>query len=79
MASITAFLILLVLGPWFIARMRQFQIGQHIREDGPQTHLKKAGTPTMGGILICASIVVSTLLWTRPAMCPRCGSRWPAW
>jgi len=63
MASITAFLIVLVLGPWFIARMRQFQIGQHIRQDGPQTHLKKAGTPTMGGLLISASIVISTLLW----------------
>jgi len=65
MASITAFLILLVLGPWFIARMRQFQIGQHIRQDGPQSHLKKAGTPTMGGLLIVASIVISTLLWTN--------------
>jgi len=65
MASITAFLIILVLGPWFIARMRQFQIGQHIREDGPQSHLKKAGTPTMGGLLIVAAIVISTLLWTN--------------
>src|SRR5947208_15773217 len=65
MASITAFLILLVLGPWFIARMRQFQIGQHIREDGPQSHLKKAGTPTMGGVLIIISIVIPTLLWTN--------------
>jgi len=65
MASITAFLILLVLGPWFIARMRQFQVSQHIREDGPQSHLKKAGTPTMGGLLISASIVISTLLWAN--------------
>jgi phospho-N-acetylmuramoyl-pentapeptide-transferase len=45
--------------------MRQFQIAQHIREDGPQSHLKKAGTPTMGGLLIVASIVVSTLLWAN--------------
>src|SRR5580765_6278577 len=65
MASITAFLILLVLGPWFIERMRQFQIAQYIRQDGPQSHLKKAGTPTMGGLLISASIVVSTLLWAN--------------
>src|SRR5690348_10370512 len=65
MASITAFLILLVLGPWFIARMRQFQIGQFIRQDGPQTHLKKAGTPTMGGLLIGASIIISSLLWAN--------------
>ena len=65
MASITAFLILLVLGPWFIARMRQFQIGQNIREDGPKSHLKKAGTPTMGGLLIGAAILVSTLLWAN--------------
>ena len=49
MASITAFLILLVLGPWFIERMRQFQIAQYIRQDCPQTHLKKEGTPTKGG------------------------------
>jgi phospho-N-acetylmuramoyl-pentapeptide-transferase len=65
MASITAFLILLVLGPWFIERMRQFQVSQHIREDGPQSHLKKAGTPTMGGLLIVASILISTLLWAN--------------
>jgi len=65
MASITAFLILLVLGPWFIERMRQFQIAQYIRQDGPQSHLKKAGTPTMGGLLIVASIVISTLLWAN--------------
>src|ERR1700675_2467037 len=65
MASITAFLILLVLGPWFMVRMLQFQVSQHIREDGPQSHLKKAGTPTMGGLLIVASIVISTLLWAK--------------
>ena len=55
----------IVLGPWLIARLRQFQIGQHIREDGPQSHQKKAGTPTMGGLLICFSIVVPTLLWAN--------------
>src|SRR3981081_422918 len=62
-ASLTAMFLCIVLGPWFIARLRKFQIGQHIREDGPQSHLKKAGTPTMGGLLICAAIVISTLLW----------------
>src|ERR1700722_7882009 len=63
MASITAFLISIVLGPWLISRLRQYQIGQHIREDGPQSHQKKAGTPTMGGVLIIISVVVPTLLW----------------
>ncbi len=65
MATLTAMLISLVLGPWLIARLRQFQIGQHIREDGPQSHHKKAGTPTMGGLLICVSIVLPTLLWSN--------------
>jgi phospho-N-acetylmuramoyl-pentapeptide-transferase len=65
MASITAFLLSIVLGPWLIARLRQYQIGQHIREDGPQSHQKKAGTPTMGGLLICLSIVVPTVLWAN--------------
>jgi phospho-N-acetylmuramoyl-pentapeptide-transferase len=51
------------LGPWLIHRLRQFQIGQYIREDGPKSHQKKAGTPTMGGVLIIISIVVPTLLW----------------
>src|SRR5262250_2659496 len=65
MASITAFLLAIYVGPWLIARLRQFQIGQYIREDGPQGHQKKAGTPTMGGLLICLSIVVPTLLWAN--------------
>src|SRR5437764_15466445 len=64
MATLTAMLLSLALGPWLIARLRDFQIGQHIREDGPQSHQKKAGTPTMGGLLICVSIVVLTLLWS---------------
>jgi phospho-N-acetylmuramoyl-pentapeptide-transferase len=63
MASLTALLLSLALGPWIIARLRAFQIGQHIREDGPKSHQKKAGTPTMGGLLICVSIIVPTLLW----------------
>src|SRR5215467_13612373 len=65
MASLTALGLSLVLGPWLIARLRQFQIGQHIREDGPQSHQKKAGTPTMGGLLIVVSILIPTLLWAN--------------
>jgi phospho-N-acetylmuramoyl-pentapeptide-transferase len=64
-ASITALVISLVLGPWLISRLRVFQIGQQIREEGPKSHQKKAGTPTMGGLLIVVSIVVPTLLWTN--------------
>ena len=52
MAFFTAMLLSILMGPWLIARLRQFQIGQHIREDGPKSHLKKAGTPTMGLSLI---------------------------
>jgi phospho-N-acetylmuramoyl-pentapeptide-transferase len=62
-ASLTALFLCLVLGPWLIAKLRQFQIGQQIREEGPKSHQKKAGTPTMGGVLIVISIVVPTLLW----------------
>ena len=65
MATLTAMLLSIALGPWLIARLREFQIGQHIREDGPQSHRKKAGTPTMGGLLICVSIVAPTLLWSN--------------
>jgi phospho-N-acetylmuramoyl-pentapeptide-transferase len=66
-ASITALLLSVALGPWLISKLRQFQIGQYIREDGPKSHMKKAGTPTMGGILIIISIVVPTLLWANLA------------
>jgi phospho-N-acetylmuramoyl-pentapeptide-transferase len=62
-ASISALLLCVVLGPWLIRRLRDFQIGQHIRDEGPKSHQKKAGTPTMGGLLIVISIVVPTLLW----------------
>src|SRR5579872_3530045 len=65
MASLTALLLSIFLGPWLIARLREFQIGQHIREDGPKSHQKKAGTPTMGGLLIVTSIVVPTLMWAN--------------
>jgi phospho-N-acetylmuramoyl-pentapeptide-transferase len=53
----------IALGPWLINRLREFQIGQFIREEGPKSHQKKAGTPTMGGVLIIISIVIPTLLW----------------
>ena len=62
-ASLTALFLCIVLGPWLIGKLRQFQIGQYIREEGPKSHQKKAGTPTMGGVLIIISIVVPTLLW----------------
>jgi phospho-N-acetylmuramoyl-pentapeptide-transferase len=63
-ASLTALLIGLLIGPFVIERLREFQIGQYIREDGPQSHQKKGGTPTMGGVLICISILIPTLLWS---------------
>lgn len=59
----TAFLLCWLWGPHFIRRMKNYQIGQTIREDGPQTHLKKAGTPTMGGGLILISTLIPCLLW----------------
>ena len=64
LASLTALFLCIVLGPWLINKLREFQIGQHIREEGPRSHQSKAGTPTMGGVLIIISIVVPTLLWT---------------
>ena len=62
-ASLTALLISLVLGPWMIRQLRDFQIGQIIRQEGPQSHRAKAGTPTMGGLLILSSALIPTLLW----------------
>jgi phospho-N-acetylmuramoyl-pentapeptide-transferase len=62
-ASLTALFLCIVLGPWLIRKLREFQIGEHIREDGPKSHYRKAGTPTMGGVLIVISVVISTLLW----------------
>jgi phospho-N-acetylmuramoyl-pentapeptide-transferase len=63
LASLTALFISLALGPWVIRRLRAMQIGQYIREEGPQRHQAKAGTPTMGGLLIVTSIIIPTLLW----------------
>ncbi|HEY1813709.1 MAG TPA: phospho-N-acetylmuramoyl-pentapeptide-transferase [Kofleriaceae bacterium] len=62
-AAITALLLSFILGPWFIERLKARQIGETIRSDGPQSHKKKAGTPTMGGSLILFCLAVSTLLW----------------
>jgi phospho-N-acetylmuramoyl-pentapeptide-transferase len=62
-ASMTALVISLVMGPWLIRRLRDFQIGQVIRQEGPESHRAKAGTPTMGGLLILVAALVPTLLW----------------
>jgi phospho-N-acetylmuramoyl-pentapeptide-transferase len=62
-ASLTALLISLLMGPWVIDRLREMQVKQYIRKEGPKTHHKKAGTPTMGGVLIVAAIIIPTLLW----------------
>jgi phospho-N-acetylmuramoyl-pentapeptide-transferase len=66
-ASLTALLIALFIGPYVIQKLREFQIGQYIREDGPQSHHKKSGTPTMGGVLIVIAILLPTVLWSDPA------------
>ncbi|MBV9035014.1 MAG: phospho-N-acetylmuramoyl-pentapeptide-transferase [Acidobacteriaceae bacterium] len=63
LASLTALALSLALGPSMIRKLRELSFGQHIREEGPQSHFKKAGTPTMGGLLIVTSIVLPTLLW----------------
>ena len=65
-ASLTALFTGLIVGPLVIGRLREFQIGQYIREEGPKAHQKKAGTPTMGGLLIVIAIVVPTLLMGGP-------------
>jgi phospho-N-acetylmuramoyl-pentapeptide-transferase len=66
-ASLTALMIALFIGPYVIQKLREFQIGQFVRDDGPQSHLKKTGTPTMGGVLICIAILLPTVLWSDPA------------
>src|SRR3970040_374931 len=64
-ASLTAMFLCLVLGPWMTRKLRGMQIGQVIREEGPESHQAKAGTPTMGGVLIVIAIIVPTLLWAN--------------
>ena len=66
-ASLTALLITLLIGPYVIEKLREFQIGQFIREDGPASHKKKSGTPTMGGVLILVAIIIPTVLWSDPS------------
>src|SRR5690349_12876162 len=63
MAFLTAFLFCWLLGPRFIRRLQSRQLGQVIRDDGPQSHLSKKGTPTMGGALILISIFIPSILW----------------
>ena len=63
-ASLTALFLSLVLGPWVVGKLKAFQVGQFIREDGPRSHQAKAGTPTMGGVLVNLCILVPTLLWS---------------
>lgn len=63
LGALTALVISLAIGPWMINRLSAKQIGQVIREDGPESHFSKAGTPTMGGTLIVVTIAISTLLW----------------
>ncbi|MBI3404589.1 MAG: phospho-N-acetylmuramoyl-pentapeptide-transferase [Acidobacteria bacterium] len=62
-ASLTSLFLCLLLGPWLVRKLRAMQIGQYIREEGPQSHQSKQGTPTMGGVLIVISIVIPTILW----------------
>jgi len=64
-ASITALLLCFILGPWLIRELGSHQIGQAIRRDGPESHLVKEGTPTMGGLLIVLAVVIPTLLWAN--------------
>jgi phospho-N-acetylmuramoyl-pentapeptide-transferase len=64
-ASLTALALSLVIGPWLIRKLREFQIGQVIRQEGPQSHRAKAGTPTMGGLLILSATFAPTLLWAN--------------
>jgi phospho-N-acetylmuramoyl-pentapeptide-transferase len=62
-STVTAFMILMMVAPWFIRFMQKLQIGQVIRADGPESHLSKKGVPTMGGVLIIGAMIASTLLW----------------
>ena len=64
LGTITALVLSLVIGPTMIRKLSSYKIGQQVRDDGPQSHLSKAGTPTMGGALILVSIAISTLLWS---------------
>src|SRR5690349_24087547 len=65
LACLTALAVSLVLGPYMIRKLTAYKIGQMVRDDGPKSHLTKAGTPTMGGALVLLSIVITTLLWAE--------------
>jgi len=65
-ATMTAMILAFLLSPWFIRELQRKQIGQVVRTDGPQSHLTKSGTPTMGGALILLSVLVPTILWCDP-------------
>jgi phospho-N-acetylmuramoyl-pentapeptide-transferase len=64
-AILTALIISLVVGGWFIRKLRELQVGQYVREDGPQSHFSKTGTPTMGGLMIIFATLAATLLWAE--------------
>jgi phospho-N-acetylmuramoyl-pentapeptide-transferase len=64
LSALTALAVSLLVGPWMIRRLSHYQIGQQVRDDGPESHLVKAGTPTMGGLLILVAVIMSTLLWS---------------
>ena len=63
-AVLTALIISLVVGSWFISKLKAMQVGQSVREDGPQSHFSKNGTPTMGGLMIIFATLAATLLWS---------------
>src|SRR5687768_11842255 len=63
-AILTGLILCLILGPWVIRQLRRHQIGETIRDDGPKSHQTKAGTPTMGGLLILMALSVPTILWS---------------
>ncbi|MGH8633127.1 MAG: phospho-N-acetylmuramoyl-pentapeptide-transferase, partial [Burkholderiales bacterium] len=67
LACLTALVISFIIGPLMIRKLTAYKVGQAVRDDGPRSHLTKAGTPTMGGALILASITITVLLWADPA------------
>jgi phospho-N-acetylmuramoyl-pentapeptide-transferase len=69
LATVTAFLISVIIGPWLIRKLTRMKVGQVIRDDGPETHMTKAGTPTMGGILIVLAILIATISWADLKNC----------
>src|SRR6202008_4614839 len=67
-AALTALIVSIIVGPYVISMLQRLQIGQVIRQDGPKSHYSKAGTPTMGGLLIVATMALATLLWANLTM-----------